>query len=323
MKYKIGFRTIKTALAVSLAILLGQFYELEFYVSSAIITILCVQTTKKKSLKSASSRLAACMLSIPFTYIFFEGFGYNPIMIGALLLFFIPTTVLLKVNEGVVTSTVIILHIYTSTHMTWSVVFNEVGLIIIGVGSALVVNLYMPNLESKLLSRKREVDSKLQHLITEMVEYLRTDKMTWTENEIKEASKAIKEAKALASRYIENSFSRTDNYYYLYFSKREKQMEILERVLSEIAQINTMVVQRYNLADFIESLGSSLQSETNEQNFLEKLKEVEEDFKKDKLPVSWETFEARAQLLLILRELEYYLSIGNQNKKGKRALAYI
>ncbi|WP_269748522.1 aromatic acid exporter family protein [Robertmurraya korlensis] len=101
MKYKIGLRTVKTAIAVSLAITISQYFKLEFYATCAIITILCVQTSKKKSLNSATSRFFACMLSIPFTYLFFEWIGFYPMVIGLLLLFFIPTTVILKINEGV------------------------------------------------------------------------------------------------------------------------------------------------------------------------------------------------------------------------------
>ncbi|MEH6853249.1 aromatic acid exporter family protein, partial [Priestia megaterium] len=69
MKFKIGYRTIKTAVGTSLAIIIAQFFHLEFFVSAGIITILCIQNSKKKSLGSASDRFIACSLSILFSFI--------------------------------------------------------------------------------------------------------------------------------------------------------------------------------------------------------------------------------------------------------------
>lgn len=322
MKYKIGFRTVKTAIAVSLAITISQFYELDFYATCAIITILCVQTSKKKSLISASSRFFSCMLSIPFSYIFFEGIGFYPVVIGLLLLFFIPTTVLFKINEGVVTSSVIILHIYTSGNITMSVVLNEVALVIIGIGSALIVNMYMPSLERKLTLKQVEVDNKFQHLLIEMVEFLRTNKKLWTDREIEETVNLIREAKSLAFRDVENKFLRKEDYYYRYFTIREKQMDLLVRILPALEQVHPMVEQRYIIADFLDYVASFFYTEEIGHPYIEKLERLEEDFKRVPPPENWEMFEARARLLMVVRELEYYLSVMNKLIINRKKLVF-
>ncbi len=322
MKYKIGFRTIKTAIAVSLAITISQFYTLDFYATCAIITILCVQTSKKKSLNSATSRFFACMLSIPFSYIFFEGIGFYPIVIGLLLLFFIPTTVLFKINEGVVTSSVIILHIYTTGNITLPVVFNEIALVVIGIGSALIVNVYMPSLERTLTMKQIEVENKFQQLLIEIAEYLRTNNKLWTDKEITEAVDMIKKAKALAFRDVENNFFRKEDYYYRYFTIREKQMELLVRILPTVEQIHPMVEQRYIIADFLDYVASYFYTDKVESTYFEKLKRVEEDFRKESLPENWELFEARAQLLMVVRELEFYFSIMSKLTSNTKKLVF-
>lgn len=318
MKYKIGFRTVKTAIAVSLAITISQFYELDFYATCAIITILCVQTSKKKSLRSATSRFFACMLSIPFTYIFFEGIGFYPVVIGLLLVFFIPTTVLFRINEGVVTSSVIILHIYTSGSITLPMVVNEVALVIIGIGSALIVNLYMPSLERKLTLKQIEVENKLQHILIEMAEYLRTNKKLWTDKELSETMGIIKEAKSLAYRNVENNFLKKEDYFYRYFTIREEQIELIVRMLPTVEQVHPMVEQRYIIADFLDYISSYFYTDKIDQPYIEKLKRVEEDFRNVSPPENWETFEARAHLLMIVRELEYYFSVMNKIKSGEK-----
>ncbi|MBZ5482907.1 aromatic acid exporter family protein [Bacillus sp. T_4] len=314
MKYRIGLRTLKTGVAVSLAITIAQLCHLNFFVSSAIITILCVQTSKKKSLRSAMARFIACMLAIPFSYAFFEGIAYTPIVIGLLLLFFIPLTVILKVNEGVVTSTVIILHIYSTERTTWEVILNEVGLIIIGIGAALLVNVYMPSLDKKLKAYQEKIEKDFKLILIEIVQYLRTNEKIWTESEITEVLKLIKIAKGLAFRDIENHFRLTENYYLNYFSIREKQLEIIERLLTNLILIQPMLKQRYVIADFIEELSLCIHSGNTTQLFLNKLKILKEEYKKMPMPETWEAFETKAQLYQLTQDMEHYLLIKSSLK---------
>ena len=47
--FKIGYRTVKTALGTTLAIVLAQLLGLDNFPSAGIITIFCIKATKKKS----------------------------------------------------------------------------------------------------------------------------------------------------------------------------------------------------------------------------------------------------------------------------------
>src|SRR5690348_3370871 len=107
MKFRIGNRTIKTAIGMAISILIAEQLGLHNFASAGIISILCIQITKRKSLRSAWDRFLACTLAMPFSAVFFEIFGYEPIVIGIVLLVFIPTLVMLKANDGIVTSCVI------------------------------------------------------------------------------------------------------------------------------------------------------------------------------------------------------------------------
>ena len=114
MKFRIGYRTIKTAVGAALAILIAQSLGLENYASAGILTILCIKVTKKKSLRASWDRILACLIGMVFSFVFFELVSYHPLVIGLLLLFFIPTVVLFKANDGVASSSVIILHFYSA-----------------------------------------------------------------------------------------------------------------------------------------------------------------------------------------------------------------
>ncbi|WP_427126184.1 aromatic acid exporter family protein [Priestia megaterium] len=309
MKFKIGYRTIKTAVGTSLAIIIAQFFHLEFFVSAGIITILCIQNSKKKSLRSASDRFIACSLSILFSFIFFEGIAYHPLVIGLMLLLFIPVTVIFKVNAGIVTSSVILLHIYSKGNMTWGIVFNELGLIVIGIGVALLVNLYMPSLDQELRTYQQEIEGNFRSMLKEIALYLRTNDSSWDGKEIADTVKILEKAKSLAFRDVENHFVRGENYYYRYFKIREKQLEIIERTLPLITAIDLVVEQRYMIADFIEELSLSIHPGNTAKLFLAKLQHLREAFAEMPLPKTREEFEARADLLHVVKEIEQYLFI--------------
>lgn len=51
--FKIGYRTIKTALGTTLAIYISQLLHLQNFASAGIITILCIQITQKRSLQAS------------------------------------------------------------------------------------------------------------------------------------------------------------------------------------------------------------------------------------------------------------------------------
>ena len=305
--FKIGYRTIKTALGTALAIILAQLLGLGNFPSAGIITILCVKETKKKSLNASGSRILAVLIAMAYSTLLFEIFGYHAIIIGLILLLFIPTTVALKVNEGIVTSSVIILHLYSSGGITFHLLVNETCLIIIGVGVALIMNMYMPSVEHDLKLYQQKIEANFSTILMEIVKYVRDNDYTWDGKELTETSKWIAEAKSLAFRDVENHFLREENYYYRYFDMREKQFEIIERILPLVTNIPSIVKQSDLLADFIRELSENVHPQNTAIIYLKKLEDVENTFKGMKLPITREEFESRAALLQLMREMERYL----------------
>ncbi|MGX1192994.1 aromatic acid exporter family protein [Metabacillus sp. SLBN-84] len=316
--FKIGYRTLKTALGAAIAISLAELFGLQNFASAGILTILCIQVTKKKSLQTSWARFFACLIAILFSFVFFEGIGYHPLVIGLLLLFFIPVTVLLKAKEGIVTSSVIILHLYTASHITFDLVLNEIALIATGIGVALIMNLYMPSVDKKLKEYQLEIEDRLSKIFLEIEEYLLSHDSSWDGKEITETAAIINEAKTLAFRDVENHFMRHENLYYHYFKMREKQFEIIERVLPIIASIKVTVDQAEIVADFIREVREAIHPGNTAHKFLVKLAEMRRMFEEMPLPETREEFEARAALLHFVREMEQYLVIKSQFKGMSR-----
>ncbi|CAG9621484.1 aromatic acid exporter family protein [Sutcliffiella rhizosphaerae] len=311
-KFKIGYRTAKTALGTGLAISIAQMFQLDFYASAGIIAILCIQNTKKKSWKVATARFIACSLSLVFGYVFFELLGYNPISIALLLLFFIPVTVMLRITEGIASSSVILLHVYSVEAFSIGLVLNEISLISIGIGVALILNIYMPSVDKELKNYQLKIEENFHKVFSEIAHFLRHGDNGWDGREISETYKILMEAKSLAFRDVENHFKREENHYYYYFKMREKQLDVMERMLPIVATIEKDVEQAQMVSEFIEDLENAIHPGNTAYRFLNRLKEMRDTFQEMPLPDSREEFETRASLRHLLKEFEQYLILKSE-----------
>lgn len=307
--FKIGYRTIKTALGATLAIVLAQLLHLDNFPAAGIITILCIQVTKKQSLKASKSRFLACLIAMAYSTLVFELIAFHPLTIGLILLLFIPTAVYFKVQDGIVTSSVIILHLYSFGEITLHSIINETILIAIGIGVALVMNLYMPSVDRHLLGYQEKIEANFTKILLEIVKYIRDNDYNWNGKELTETSKWLAEAKSLAFKQVQNHYLREEDYYYRYFNMREKQFEIIVRLLPLVTNIPSIVKQSGMLAGFIQELAENVHPQNTAIIYLDKLKEMESSFKEMDLPVTREEFESRAALLQLMREMERYLLI--------------
>ncbi|MCZ0756460.1 aromatic acid exporter family protein [Anoxybacillus sp. J5B_2022] len=309
---KIGYRTAKTAIGTALSISIAQWLGLHNFASAGIITLLCIQVTKKKSLQTAWARFVACVIAMLFSFVFFKGIAYHPWTIGLLLLTFIPVTVRLKVTDGIATSSVIILHFYAAKQFTLPIVVNELLLIIIGIGVALLVNLYMPSVEKELKEYQRIIEDLFRIIFKEIVRYLRTNESSWDGKELALAVDVLQKAKQAALRNMENHVLRNEEGYYHYFRMREKQLEIMERVLPLVTSLTYTVDQRNMIADFIDELSDAIHPGNTADRFLRQLNEMKKRFETMPLPKTREEFEERAALFHLVKELEQYLIIKSQ-----------
>lgn len=314
MKFKIGYRTLKTALGTAVSIILAQYIGLQNFTSAGILTILCIKVTKKRSLRASWDRILACVIAMIFSSVFFELIGYHPLVIGLLLLFFIPVAVMARAADGIVSSSVIMLHIYSAGQVTFGLLLNELGIVLVGVGVALVMNLYMPSSDDKLEEYQIQIEENFKKIFIEIGLFLRTGDMNWGGAELTETARLLERAKALAFQDVENHLLRSENLYYQYFKIREKQFDIIERVLPSITSIPYQVQQGEMVAEFVEELSKGIKPGNTVLFYLEKLYRMRTEFVDMDLPKTREEFEARAALLHFVNEMEQYLLLKRSFK---------
>ncbi|ASN05328.1 aromatic acid exporter family protein [Virgibacillus necropolis] len=313
---KIGYRTIKTAIGTPLAISIAQVLGLTNFVSAGILTLLCIQPSRKKSVLSAWHRFLACTIAILFSYVFFETLGYNPIVVGVVFALFIPVTVFFKISPGIATSSVIILNLYSLGQITLNFIVDEFLLIIVGVGTALLLNLYMPSLDNKLKKKQVELEHNFQVILQEISLYICDKDKIWDGKEITRAEEILEEASNLVSLDRENHLLRSSHPYYDYFKMRKKQFELLKKMLPLVSRLPKTDNLSNLIAEFFESLSEAVHPGNTAAIYLEKLKNLQDVFNHEELPTTREEFETRANLFRLLREIEDYLIIKRKFKES-------
>ncbi|MET3287531.1 UNVERIFIED_CONTAM: uncharacterized membrane protein YgaE (UPF0421/DUF939 family) [Brevibacillus sp. OAP136] len=312
----IGTRTIKTAIGTGVSIAIAHAIGLDYFATAGTIAILCIQVTRKRTVKTSLFRFAASLLVILFAFLFFSLLGYHPWTVTILLLVFLPVLVKLKIQEGFVTSAVILMHIFTLQEMTIPILINEMSLVGIGVGVALLMNLWMPSYNKTIAGLQCTIEQNFRTIIKEFSIYLRQGESEWDGKELLETAKLLDQAIKLAVLENENRLIREENTAFDYFVMREKQFVLLERMMPIVSSLTLQVPQGTQIAEFLEELGSRVHPGNTAYLFLEKLQVMVEAIKQAPLPLSREEFEIRASLFTLLREIEEYLYIKHNLGKA-------
>ncbi|MED4907926.1 aromatic acid exporter family protein [Brevibacillus centrosporus] len=323
LSLKIGYRTLKTAVGTAVSILLAQQFDLMFPASAGIITILCIQVTVKQSFRTVGNRILASLLGLGIGMALFALLGYSPLAIMLAILIFLPLAVRFKIQEGFISSMVVMMHLYSSQRMDLSLILNELALLLIGVGVALIVNLYMPSLDNELKAMQSQIEQNFMKILKEFAYYLRHGESNWDGHEMIETPGLLGKAVQLASRSVDNRLGkREDDPYYQYFVMREKQFELLERMMPIVSTLDIQVPQGHQMADFLERLSDSVHPGNTAYRFLDQLRVMRYEIRETGLPTSREEFETRASLFYLLREIERYLFIKHELGKNTDEAAH-
>lgn len=309
--YKIGFRTVKTAVGMTLGVIICKLLGLDNYASSAILVVLCIKHTKMHSVQAILSRLVSCLLILFLGSAIFSLLGQHAFVLGLIVLLFIPLTVVLNVQEGVITSCVILLHVFNAKAINGHLILNEIMLLIVGLGIAFLMNLMMPSLDKKLNHFKQDIENQITEIfnIFSQACSMHNDHLN-----IKFDSLLlnIKKAKSLAFRDVKNHFVRNENSFYHYFDMREEQVELLKRMTSLLEKINTDDPILEKISQLMYEIGSNVNSNDYTALRLHSLYEIRLSLDDLPLPTNHKTLNSRAHIIQILNELEEYLNIKSQ-----------
>ncbi|PTJ79527.1 aromatic acid exporter family protein [Staphylococcus succinus] len=309
--YRIGFRTIKTAIGMALGIIIAKLIGLDNFASSAILVVLCIKHTKVHSVQAIVSRFVSCLMILAIGLLIFNLLGQHAIVLGLIVLLFIPLTVVFNVQEGVVTSCVILLHVFNAKTIDMHLIFNEILLLIIGLGIAFLMNLIMPSLDSTLKQYKQQIEDQFTSIFETYSKTCQNPSQT-LDISFENLKFTIRKAKSIAFRDVKNHFVRNENSYYHYFDMREEQLELLRRMALMIQNIETKDCLLSKLSALFAEVASNVNSNDYTVLRLHSLYEIRLEMNELELPNSHASFRTRASLIQLINELEEYLVIKSQ-----------
>ncbi|WP_139999256.1 aromatic acid exporter family protein [Paenibacillus paridis] len=317
-----GIRIIKTALAAIAAIYTAVYLGLEPPLGAGILAILGVEVTRMKGLKSAFVRFIASVLGLFFASLIFSLFGFHIWAVAIFILITFPVLSRFQLKDGIVTSSVIVFHLFNREEVTTGIIGNEILLLFAGLGWATIVNIiYMPKDEHQLQHYRNSLEQNFGIIFQEMAFTLRNPAHVWNGSEILEAYSAIEEGAQRSVRNRENRLWGQEQYWSTYFEMRRQQLESVQQMLVELAFVYQKFPQAVMIADLLDQLASDVKSDVYEGNVEERLHELSQLFQGMELPKTRDEFEVRASLLKLLRELERYLGIAKRLKKRKAKMA--
>ncbi|MGM9985673.1 MAG: aromatic acid exporter family protein [Bacillaceae bacterium] len=307
--YQIGYRTFKTAIGSGLALFIAQYIGLENYATAAIITLLSIQSTKKKSLLIAGYRFLACIIGMALGAFLFEYFGYKPLTVVVYFLVTIPLLARFKLQEGIVVSSVIVLQLYVIGQITMDGLLNQLALIIIGIIIALIMNMYMPSAERNLKEYQRKIEHNLKYIFMMLAVYLK-NKEDVPMHIVEETIDYVNKGRIHAFKEVENSLLKGKGYYFSYFEMRERQLQIItQRIVPMLSSVEYSYEQTTMIAHFLEEISVAIHEENTAEDLIQQLHDLKSQFKEMELPKTREEFETRAALVNVVKELENFLYV--------------
>ncbi len=303
-------KSIKIALAAVVSIFLAMELGLESSATAGIITILCIQDTKRETLRTVFRRGAAYLLALGIAAGCFGLLGFSLGAFAVFLLLFAFVCMSIGLQEGIATAAVLILHFLNAGNMSGLLLLNESGLFLIGSGIGILVNLHLRKREADFEKLAQMVDEQMKDILKKLAQWLpnpnrvcdRADRFTALEE-------ALSKAEVCAVTNWNNSFRCGDRYELDYIRMREKQAVVLKGIYANIMQIGYLPEQTNKVARYLEEVELAYHKYNTVEALLDKLHALEEEMKQDKLPVTREEFEARAILYYILLQLEELLWI--------------
>ena len=310
-------KTVKMALSATIAIFIANEIGLQFGVTAGVIAILSILNTKKEAIKVGAKRVLACTIAIVLSGAFYMVLGNNTVIFGLFLLIFIPITKKLNLEEGISIGAVLSTHLLTSNNINLQWMINEFALSFIGIGVALIFNLYTPSLEDEFLKNKEIIVDKYKSILSEMALRLLMDfELQIEQVDLEKVEKLILDTREIAHKINNNYLFKNDNYYVNYIDMRIMQLDTIRRMKNHFGRLDMKYDQAVILSEFTLNVSVNVHEKNDCIKLIEELQGLREEYKEMELPRTRKEFENRATLFQFLNDLEDLLTIKKDFKKN-------
>lgn len=311
IKFKnISMLAVKIAIGSCLSIYIATWLQLEFAMSSGIITLLSIVTTKWETIKLSLLRIPTFVMSVFILWFIFRYIESDWIAYGIFILLLVAISEYMGLRATISSNAVVGTHFLTTHDFSFSFIMNEALLVLIGISFAVLLNLFhdTSSQKNRIIKGMRDTEKKLQEILEELSNYLYNNSMgdnVWADIIALENELEIYIERAY--EYHNNSFQSHPSYYIHYFEMRSRQCSVLHNLHYEMKKIRNLPIQAEIIAEYVSYLKEYVVEMNDPKEQIEKLEQLFEDMKREELPKTREEFESRAKLYHILMDLEEFL----------------
>lgn len=309
--------TIKLILVGVLSSLIAYVLQVENFILVGVIGILSVSITKKDSLINGLKRYIDVLFALTLSTILYLIFGFELHILVLFLTLFIFGSYASKIDVGLVPSIVLANHVFAYQGFDWQFFIEEILIITIGTGVALLVSMIYPqDWNKKIKTQISKVDQLIKdHLFMLSILLNQKDnKEVFLEHHAlvnKEISKKINEAEISDKNII---FSN-DHRFLAYLYMRRNQVTYINNMYKSTVKIKHYHENQQIISKYISELINDIGDENKADYQLEKLNNLRVQFSKEELPKTRNEFETRAMLFHIIEDLDSMLNAKKQFHK--------
>ncbi len=209
-----------------------------------------------------------------------------------------------------VVGSVLSTHLLVSNPIDIYWIINEFGLTLIGIGVALIFNLFTESLEHKFEENKLNIEEGYRKILYSMGETLITHAVPIDEQRVlEEIEENIAATKALALEINNNYLFKEKTQFIKYIDMRIMQMDTMKRMKKHFQRFYMKYEQTKMLSDLTKEVANNLSEENDCLELINKVNFLRDVYKQMDLPKSRDEFENRALLFQFLNDLEEFLQI--------------
>ncbi|MFO3666765.1 aromatic acid exporter family protein [Anaerococcus kampingiae] len=310
MKKTLISTTMKTAIAATLSLLVAQALGLRFSSSAGIITILDIFETRKATIKGGLKRSLSATIALVLGILVFEIFDYKTWAFGLYLLLFVPISFLLKIELGLGPSSVVVTHLLSYGEINSSIIFNELGLIFIGTGFAMLTNLYAPESQDELKKWIENIDGDIKDILIFFGDTLVNNlDVKIYEGKIKKLEDDINKALDLAIIENDNRIENSKNLM-IGLSHREREMDLLMEMYDDLKSIPKEFADGKLISDLMIDTANNLSDNGDIIKVKKRIEFLQEHFHMMELPETHEDFIIQSSIFQVFRSLNQFIDIS-------------
>ncbi|MDE6960446.1 MAG: hypothetical protein K2P27_06250, partial [Lachnospiraceae bacterium] len=164
---------LKIAVGGCLAIAVAELFHLQYAASAGIITLLTVQDTRKGTIQLAKDRLLSFLLSTFLIFLCFHAADHlGWVRYGVYIFLMVITSYYFEWQNAISVNAVMGTHYLMSWNCSLAFALNELSLVIIGTGVALVMNWKMPSRLKEIQDGMQKIEDAMQQVLLELSWYL-------------------------------------------------------------------------------------------------------------------------------------------------------